>query len=363
MKKVLFIVESFGGGVFTYLVNLSNELSKHYEIYIIYNIRPQTPDDYKTYFNKSIHLIRVKNLQRSIRPINDVISILKIKKIIKKISPDIIHLHSSKAGALGRIIVSDKNIPLFYTPHGYSFLMSNTSLIKKTMYRLIEYILARGSSITIACSEGEYRESLKLNKKAKFVNNGINVDGLKTLVAKKEKQFSHKHEEIVIFTIGRISYQKNPDLFNKIALSFPNNKFIWIGDGELRSHLTSKNIHISGWVNKDEALRLANKCDLFLLTSLWEGLPMSLLESMCLKKLCIISNIDGNNNVIKDDINGILCNNFSEFYKAISKVINTDIDYTSKINRAYYDVVHKYNSKIAAHNYEIIYKEYLNKVK
>ena len=50
-----------------------------------------------------------------------------------------------------------------------------------------------------------------------------------------------------VYTLGRICYQKNPTLFNEIAEALPDVKFIWIGDGELREQLTSKNIEITGW--------------------------------------------------------------------------------------------------------------------
>ena len=65
-KKVLFFVEAIGGGVFTYVTNLANGLSNDFDVYVAYATRPQTPKDYKKYFNKNIHLIKVKNFKREI---------------------------------------------------------------------------------------------------------------------------------------------------------------------------------------------------------------------------------------------------------------------------------------------------------
>lgn len=67
-KKILFIVEAMGGGVFTYIVDLANELVKEYDMYIAYAVRRQTPDNYKDYFDRRINLIEVKNFSRSINP-------------------------------------------------------------------------------------------------------------------------------------------------------------------------------------------------------------------------------------------------------------------------------------------------------
>ena len=65
-KRILFVVEAMGGGVFSYIVDLANELVNKYDMYIAYAVRPQTPENYKEYFDKRIHLIEVKNFCREI---------------------------------------------------------------------------------------------------------------------------------------------------------------------------------------------------------------------------------------------------------------------------------------------------------
>ena len=112
-KKILYIVEAMGGGVFTYIVDLANELVNKYDMYIAYAVRKQTPKNYKDYFDKRIHLIEVKNFGRAIDPVKDIAAFFEVKKIAAEIKPDIIHLHSSKAGAIGRMAFNGK-IPMFY---------------------------------------------------------------------------------------------------------------------------------------------------------------------------------------------------------------------------------------------------------
>lgn len=102
-KKILYIVEAMGGGVFTYIVDLANELVNSYDMYIAYAVRKQTPQNYKDYFDKKIHLIEVKNFGRAIDPAKDIAAFCEVKKIAAEIKPDVIHLHSSKAGAIGGI--------------------------------------------------------------------------------------------------------------------------------------------------------------------------------------------------------------------------------------------------------------------
>ena len=95
-KKILYIVEAMGGGVFTYIVDLANELVNSYDMYIAYAVRKQTPQNYKDYFDKRIHLIEVKNFGRVIDPAKDIAAFFEVKKIAAKIKPDVIHLHRDR---------------------------------------------------------------------------------------------------------------------------------------------------------------------------------------------------------------------------------------------------------------------------
>ncbi len=137
-KKILFVVEAMGGGVFTYIVDLANELCKSYDMYVAYSVRPQTPTNYVEFFDSSIKLIEVRNFTRSVNLAKDLKAMIEIRKIAKSVRPNVIHLHSSKAGVLGRIVFSGKRTPLFYTPHGYSFLMEDQSTFKRRVFKTIE---------------------------------------------------------------------------------------------------------------------------------------------------------------------------------------------------------------------------------
>ncbi|MFR5295694.1 MAG: hypothetical protein ACLTF6_13435 [Clostridium sp.] len=82
----MYIVEAMGGGVFTYIVDLSNELVNSYDMYIAYAVRKQTPENYKDYFDKRIHLIEVKNFGRAIDPVKDIMAFVEVKRIATRVS-------------------------------------------------------------------------------------------------------------------------------------------------------------------------------------------------------------------------------------------------------------------------------------
>lgn len=350
--KLLYIVEAMGGGVFTYIVDLANELVNTYDVYIAYAVRSQTPKDYKNYFDNRVHLIEVKNFTRSVNPMKDLKAFFEIKNIANQVHPDIIHLHSSKAGALGRWAFNGRRIPIFYTPHGYSFLMSNNSGLQRIIYRLIETVSSKRNCTTISCSKGEHQESLKLTSNATYVDNGINMEQLDGTLKDID---TDKQSVFTVFTLGRICYQKNPKLFNQIAEALPHVRFLWIGDGELRHELTAPNIEVTGWLERKEALEYSVSADAFILTSLWEGLPMALLEAMYMKKVCIVSDVIGNRDVIKSGTNGYVCNGIYDFCEAIkSTQKGNSLDL---INAAYKDIVKKYNTVVMAQKYSSIYNE------
>ena len=351
-KKILYFVEAFGGGVFTYLVNLTNELCDEYDIYIAYGLRKQTPKDFKKYFDKRIHLLRVQNYQRSISLLHDIRALLEMKRITNKVKPDIIHLNSSKAGILGRFLFRNSKIPVFYTPHGYSFLMADISNKKRFFYKSLEKAFAFKNIETIACSKGEYEITKELTSNATYVDNGVNLKEF------NEIKFNHQIDtnHLKIATLGRISLQKNPILFNKIALAFPSLEFLWIGDGNLRNELTAPNITITGWVDNKTALKYLNGTDIFLLTSLWEGLPMALLEAMYMKKVCIVSDVVGNRDVIHNKENGYVCSSIKQYIKKINMIITNKAILLPLVNKAQKNVISHYNSKIMAKQYEEIYK-------
>lgn len=351
-KKILYFVEAFGGGVFTYLCNLSSELSDDFDIYIAYGIRKQTPQNFKDYFNKNVHLIPVNNYQREVSLSRDFKAFKEMKSIVKKVQPDLIHLNSSKSGILGRLLLKHSKIPVFYTPHGYSFLMTDISKTKKYMYESLEKLFAFKNIKTIACSKSEFEITKQLTMNCTYVDNGINLrefEGIRI----KYPELNLKAKPIIA-TLGRISRQKNPALFNKIALAFPEFQFMWIGDGELKNELSAPNISITGWVDNNIALNHLNNSSVFLLTSLWEGLPMALLEAMFLKKVCVVSNVVGNKDTIKDGSNGYICDSVDDFIRKIKFILNGN-NMNKIVDKAHKDVINDYSSEVMATKYKQIY--------
>lgn len=351
MQKILHIAEPFASGVLNFLLDLTSRQIEKYEIYILYGIRPLTPPNVESLFDKRIHLIKLDDFKGALGTVLNPKAYQTIHKYYKQIKPDIVHLHSSAAGFVGRWSIPCSKTKVFYTPHGYSFLMQDSSSLKRILYWGIEFISARRAAKTIACSEGEYKEAYKLSKNSTFVNNGLNTKELQPYIQRSQPL----HHPLKVCTSGRILYQKNPKLFNEIARLLPDTEFIWIGDGELKAELTSKNIQITGWGSREEALKVLQNADIFILPSLWEGLPIALLEAMYLKKICIVSNVIGNRDVIKSGFNGFICDTATEYAHILKQISNQSLDCNIIKENAHQDILQNYNVDLMAEKYNKIY--------
>lgn len=355
--KLLFVTEALGGGVFTYCHTLGNRLAQHFDLYLAYATRPQTPADFKNYFDPAIHLIPVEDFCRSIRPDKDLKAARQLRRIVREIQPDIIHLHSSKAGAVGRLALAGWDGPVFYTPHGYSFLMQDASPARRAFYFGLEYLLARTGAVTLACSQGEWEASLRLTRNSLWVPNGIDTAPLDALVppdAPADRPFT-------VCTMGRICAQKNPEMFNETAKLLPDVSFVWVGDGEQRELLTAPNIRITGWLPREQAVAQMLQASVLLLPSRWEGLPLTLLEGMYGRLCCIVSDVVGNRDVIRDGETGWICRTSEQYAQAIRRM-QTEPESAQKMGHAARRaVLEQYTADRMARRYQEIYTAALYK--
>lgn len=316
MITILHITEVFSGGVLPMIANICNGLADEYHIIVAYGIRPDTPDNIRRYFDERIKLIPVPVFKRKISIKNDIIAMYVINRIVKRFHPNIIHMHSTKAGLLGRMSLLFYKGKKFYTPHGYSFLKKDDTKFERTVYKIIEYLLAHTRCITVACGRSELKYAQQLNKNSICINNGIDTMWLDSILHKVEL----KQHRFTVYTAGRIGPQKNPRLFNSIAECCPDIQFVWIGDGEEAGYLTSSNITVTGLVDREVLFKMAVNYDCYLSCALWEGLPVALLEAMYLKKECIVSNVAGNNDLVEDGQTGFIAYDKNDYIRLIYQV-------------------------------------------
>lgn len=185
-----------------------------------------------------------------------------------------------------------------------------------------------------------------------YVETGVNLADLSTSLDGIKPV---KNDRFTVFTLGRACVQKQPQLFNKIAELVPDARFVWIGNGELENELKAPNIEVTGWKPRKEALAMAKGADAFILCSLGEAIAMSLIENMYIKKLILVSNTMGNKSVIRDGINGYVCDKAEGYAAHIKAAMN---DFPKELpERAYQDVLKIYNTDAMKKKYIAFYND------
>lgn len=270
---------------------------------------------------------------------NDLKAIREIRALIKKYNPDIVYAHSSKAGAIARVADIGLKNRCVYNPHGWAFNI-RCSAKKKAIYAMIEKIAAPFCDKIICISDAEKQSALdkKICKEDKLqvIFNGVDIEAYENGAhgAVKRQDLNIPEDAFVVGMVGRISQQKAPDVFIKMAKQVkdevPNAHFIIVGNGnqedEIRKYAKdngfSDSLHITGWV--DNPMSYVELFDVACLLSRWEGFGLVLPEYMMAGKPIVASKVDAIPNIIKDGENGLLVevDNAKETSKAILKIYN-----------------------------------------
>lgn len=302
--RVLHFVESFGGGVFTIVRDLSNGLAHHgVEVGIAYSVRAETPDNLEQQFERSVKLFPI-TLGREISLRGDLRGVLELLRLLREFKPDVLHAHSSKAGFIGRLggwlcRWSRKSPAVVYSPHGFAFLREDVSMSKRSVYLQLERIAYGFGGTLVGCSQGEVDVSKsKIGRgRVRLIENAVNVD---EIIPHTRAQ----SDVVNVVTLGRLLPQKHPELFAQIARAFRNDarvKFTWIGGGEQRfvDVLSAEpNIRLTGWLDRNGALRELQGGDIYLQTSRWEGMPVAVIEAMVMGTAAVVTDVIGNRDVV-----------------------------------------------------------------
>jgi glycosyltransferase involved in cell wall biosynthesis len=309
-KIIYFITQSEWGGAQKYVFDLATNIDQNsYEVLIACGQGNGELTDRLT--QKKFKTLRLKWTRRSINPFKDLLALIEIIKILKREKPEIVHLNSSKISILGSLSVKIaewlfglEKIKIIYTAHGWVF---NEPLAawKKKFYILAEKLTSNLKSKIITVSDYDFRQALKYKittpEKLFKIKNQINrpesnfLD--KNLAREKIYQFLKKNksnlnltENIKIAgTIANLYPTKGLEYLIKAAkIVLEKDKqliFIVIGDGILKNDLNqliiklnlTDNFFLLGQIKN--ASHFLKGFDLFILPSVKEGLPYTILEA------------------------------------------------------------------------------------
>jgi glycosyltransferase involved in cell wall biosynthesis len=357
MKKILIISQAPSGGVGRHIANLIDGLEEQMDFYVLYN--PEFADaSFKNWLKQSSNVkgITTPYLIREINPVIDLKAIIYIYKKIKEVKPDVVHTHSSKAGAVGRIAAKMAGIEnIVYTPHAYAFLSKEFSSRKSKIFICVERILSRHftrKTINVSISEKNAALSKKIDCNDKFmvIPNAIPSKEFYDVNLQRKRLGIDDPDIFIVGNIARVAEQKNPDFFVEVAKIVKQKDssivFFWVGYKEKR--LANYSIEEENEVNfvgemvqTDDLVAAFN---LYFCTSIFEGMSYSLLEAADAGVPVLLSNVEGNN----DFADIYTASELFDLSDAPSIIADKIIDYKKRHNEHVGQVTYSYKKMISA---------------
>jgi len=275
------------------------------------------------YFSR-INQLNINIFDLSIRSLK-LINFLKLFRIVKSCKVDIIHSHGKGAGIYSRIIGFFSRVPVVHTSHGIHY---NYGPIKKRAYLLIERLLSSFTKQIICVSKSERRLGLEISifseDKSVVISNGIDLEKFKggcIDCLNKRRELGLSGEHIPIGTIGRFNVQKGYEYLIRaipiVTSKYPNVKFLIVGgvpkgDEKVRVQIESLiemlnvNRHVIITGPREDIAEIMKCFEIYVQPSLWEGLPITLLEAMACCKPVVATDVIGNRDVVFNGVTGLL---------------------------------------------------------
>lgn len=361
--RILHVAQA-AGGVNRYLQTLLKYIDHDRFENIVVLSQDYSEKDFKNLAIAYEVLVMQREINRG-----DFTAIIKLRRLIKKYRPDIVCAHSSKAGAITRIADIGLKNKCIYNPHGWAFIM-RCSEKKRKLYVAIEKLAAPFCKKIICISPSEKESALEKRickeGKMKVIFNGIDIEGYENhhYTSCTRESLGIPEDAIIIGMVGRLSPQKAPDIFIRVAKrikeSIKNSYFIIVGSGEQEGEVIAyarennllESLIITGWVN--EPMSYVELFDIAVLLSRWEGFGLALPEYMIARKPIVASRVDAIPDIIADHKNGILVepNDIEGTYQAVMELLQ-DTELRSRlIEKAYCDVHVRFDVKRVAKEYE-----------
>lgn len=322
--RVVHVLEATVGGTRRHLLDLCHNLPhERFQQHLVYSsVRSADFEADAQRLRKAGVEATPLPMRREIEPVEDWHCLQALTRIIRDWRPQIVHGHSAKGGFLARLAAHRvPGVRTVYNPHGFPFQM-RTSPLKRELYIRLERYAGRYTDALVAVCAGQKALAVQYGllppERISVIPNGLDAAEFSLTIDRDtlRRELGVPPEARLVGTVAALSPQKGIEYLIRAAAAVrrerPEVHFLIVGDGVLRGPLqrlaktlgAAEGVHFAG-ARRDIPQVLA-ALDLFVLPSLWEGLPYALLEAGAAGLPVIASAIPGNCDVIRAGVTGYL---------------------------------------------------------
>jgi glycosyltransferase involved in cell wall biosynthesis len=264
------------------------------------------------------------DLVRQVSPMRDLRVTRQLAQALREEGVRILHTHSSKAGIVGRWAAGRAGTPrVVHTAHGWGFHDGQAAPVR-ALYRTLERRAARGTDVLVSVARKSTQVGLDAGigrpSQYRLIRSGIPLDAFGPDPVRREsarRELGIAPDEVVIGSVGRLSAQKNPLDFVRLAARLcergvPRVTFLYVGDGPLRPNVEAAESEagLKGrirWLGlRHDVPDLMRALDVFVLVSLWEGLPRVVPQALATGVPVVSYAVTGLDEILVEGRNGHL---------------------------------------------------------
>lgn len=270
-----------------------------------------------------IHVHTLPSLRRPIRPVADGLAYRDLVAWLRRDPWDVVHTHGSKAGVLGRLAAAEAGVPVIvHTVHGWGHHERQQRLMRG-VYVALEKRAARVSDRIIVVADVNREQGLAdgigTPDQYATIRGGIDISRFRDITVDRRAvraSLDIPEDAPVVGTVSRLAEQKAPGDFVRMAslihAQWPDAHFVFVGGGPLEAKTQAQVraagladvVHLLGY--RDDIPQLLRAFDVFVLNSLWEGLPAVFAQAMCARLPIVATNVGGAAEAVFDGQNGLL---------------------------------------------------------
>ena len=294
--RVLEVTEASGSGTLEVVSTLAEGLDRSgHDVAVAWGARPETPDYLATRLSPGVEQISLGWERRTAGA--QLRAAGALRRLAKRWAPDVIHLHSSFAGAVGAVAVGRRH-PTVYTPHAYAFSRAGDMPARRAAYRLVEGMVVRRCDLLGAVSEAEAELG---RRKLAAPRVAVVPNGIRELDTEAPPRSVPRGARPLVVCMGRIGPQREPEASAQILGALARRADVrWIGGapGSERAPLDAAGIPVTGWLDRGAALDQLSGATVLLHWSAWDGQALAVLEALARDVVVVASDIPANREIV-----------------------------------------------------------------